>query len=114
MTTPIGTAALAASTVVNADVTGIDKVGVFTTAQSLITFPGAVAAVTTIWKVLGAAFPELGTTNRIVPVVLAVALGTVIYLASVTKGKGWRARLGELGIALVNSFTIAAAAMGIA
>ena len=113
MTTPMGTAGPDASRVVNADVTGVDSVGVFTTAQSLVTFPGAVAAVTTVWKVLGIAVPTLGSTNKIVPVVLALLIGTLIYLSSVRKGTGWRARLGELGIALVNSFTIAAAALGI-
>lgn len=114
MTTPMGTAAQQANNVVNVDTTQADKVGVFTTAQSLVTFPGAVAAVTTIWTVLGTIRPELGSGNKTVPVVLAVAVGAIIYLTSVTQGpRGWRRRLGEVSIALVNSFTIAAAALGI-
>jgi hypothetical protein len=114
MTTPMGTSAPAANTVVNVDSANVDKVGVFTSAQSLVTFPGAVAAVTTIWKVLGVMYPALGATNKVVPVVLAVLIGTLIYLTSVTKGPGWRGQLSAFGIALVNSFTIAAAALGIA
>jgi hypothetical protein len=114
MTTPMGTAAPAASSVVNADASDVAKVGVFTTAQSLVTFPGAVAGVTTVWKVLGAVNPAWGESNRLVPVVLALLIGGLIYLSSVSKGAGWRRRLGELGIALVNSCTIAAAALGIA
>ncbi len=109
----MGTAAPAASLVVNADVKDVDKVGIFTTPQSLITFPGAAAGVTTIWKVLGEVDPRWGEA-RLVPVVLALLIGLLIYLTSVTRSAGWRQRLGELGIALVNSFTIAAAALGIA
>jgi hypothetical protein len=114
MTTPMGTSATAASPVVNADVSTLDKVGVFTTPQSLITFPGATAAVTTVWKVLGVVNPEWGEVNKIVPVVLAMLIGLLIFLTSVTKSAGWRQRLGEFGIAIVNSATIAAASLGIA
>jgi hypothetical protein len=113
MTTPMGTPAPVANSMVNADTSSVDKVGVFTTGQSALTFPGSVAAVTTIWEVLGSMSPSLGETNRVVPVVLAVAIGAIIYLTSVTKGRGWRQQLGSMGIALVNSFTIAAAALGI-
>jgi hypothetical protein len=113
MTTPMGTEASTANKVVNADVVDLDKVGVFTTAQSGITFPGATAAVTTIWKVLGNVSPGLGETNRTVPVVLALIIGLVIFVTSVTKGSGWKQRIPGLLIAFFNSATIAAAALGI-
>jgi hypothetical protein len=109
MGTPAGTA----NTVVNVDTTNSDKVGVFTTAQSLITFPGAVAAVTTVWKVIGIAYPPFGTNNKIVPIVLSLVVGMLIYLLSVTQGITWRERLSGLGIAIINSMTIAAAVLGI-
>jgi hypothetical protein len=113
MTTPTGKPAPSANTVVNVDSTDASRVGVFTTPQSLVTFPGAVAAVTTIWKVLGAVSPSLGEQNRTVPIVLALLVGGLIYLTSVTKGTTWREKLAGLAIAVVNSATIAAAALGI-
>lgn len=112
MTTPMGKPAPAANSVVNVDTANISKFGVFTTPQSLVTFPGAVAAVTTIWKVLGAMDPSLGE-NKTVPIVLSLAIGTIIYLISVTKGTTRREKLAGFSIAVVNSATIAAAALGI-
>jgi hypothetical protein len=113
MTTPAGTRDTEANRMVNADTADVDKIGVFTTAQSALTFPGSVAAVSTIWQVLGSMDPDLGSTNKTVPVVLSLAVGGIIYLTSVTKGAGWRQRLASIGIVIVNSFTIAAAALGI-
>lgn len=113
-TTPTGTAAGKANKLVNIDTTKVDNVGVFTTAQSLVTFPGAVAAVTTIWNVLSQVSPaKLGKDNEWVPVILSLAIGLFIFLLSVTKGASWKEKLSGLGIALINSFTIAAAALGI-
>jgi hypothetical protein len=113
MATRMGTPSPDANSMVNVNTANVDKVGVFTTAQSLVTFPGAVAAVTTIWKVLGTMYEPLGTTNKIIPVVLALIVGFIIYLTSVTKAATWREKLAEFGIAIVNSFTIAAAALGL-
>jgi hypothetical protein len=101
MTTPRGTPAPEANSIVNVDTADVDKVGVFTTPQSALTFPGSVAAVTTIWQVLGSMNPSL-ETNKVVPVV-----------TSVSKATGWRQQLASIGITVVNSFTIAAAALGI-
>jgi hypothetical protein len=108
MGTPAGTA----NAVVNVDTTKTDKVGVFTTAQSLITFPGAVAAVTTVWKVIGTVHPPYATNNKVV-VVLSLVVGLLIYLLSVTQDSTWKERLASLGIAIINSMTIAAAVLGI-
>jgi hypothetical protein len=112
MTTPRGTPAPEANSIVNVDTADVDKVGVFTTPQSALTFPGSVAAVTTIWQVLGSMNPSL-ETNKVVPVVLALGIGAIIYLTSVSKATGWRQQLASIGITVVNSFTIAAAALGI-
>lgn len=114
MSTPIGTPSATANSVVNATTANTgDKVGVFTTAQSLVTFSGATAAVTTIWKVLGKVYEPFGPKNTLVPVVLALIIGIIIYLLSVTKGTGMKDKLTGFVIAIINSFTIAAAALGI-
>ena len=47
------------------------------------------------------------------PVILALIIGIIIYLLSVTEGKGWKDKLTGFVIAIINSFTIAAAALGI-
>lgn len=114
MSTPMGTPSNTANNVVNVSTPNdVAKVGVFTTSQSLVTFSGATAAVTTIWKVLGTISERLGPTNKLVPVVLALAIGIIIFLLSVTDGARWKDTLSGFAIALVNSFTIAAAALGI-
>jgi hypothetical protein len=112
-TTPTGTSAGKANKLVNIDTTEVNNVGVFTTAQSLVTFPGAVASVTTIWNVLSRVSPTLGKENEWVPIGLSLAIGLFIFLLSVTKGATWKEKLSGFGIALINSFTIAAAALGI-
>jgi hypothetical protein len=115
MSTPLGKPSANATNLVNAPTlpNNDDKVGVFTTAQSLVTFSGATAAVTTIWKVVGQVDPRFGPTNKIVPVGLALAIGIIIFLMSVTKSAGWKSTLTGFAIAIINSFTIAAAALGI-
>jgi hypothetical protein len=109
----MGTSAETASSLVNVDTSHANKVGVFTTAQSLITFPGAVAAVTTIWNVLDTVYPPLGKGQKLVPLVLSLVIGLFIFLTSVTAGTSWKERLSGFGVAIANSFTIAAAALGI-
>jgi hypothetical protein len=114
LATPTGTPAARANALVNINTANVDNVGVFTTAQSLTTFPGAVAAVTTIWLVLGKVRPEAwGKDSIAIPIVLSLAIGLFIYLLSVTRGATWKEKLSGFAIALVNSFTIAAAALGI-
>ncbi|HYP29655.1 MAG TPA: hypothetical protein VE262_23280 [Blastocatellia bacterium] len=110
--TPMGVPASTANSLVNVNTANTDKVGVFTTAQSLVTFSGAVAAVTTIWNVLGTVYTPLETAKW-VPVVLALLIGLFIYMTSVTQDQTWKDKLSSLGVAVVNSFTIAAAALGI-
>jgi hypothetical protein len=97
---------------VNADTAEVDQIGVFITGQTFLTFPGAVAAVTTIWQITGKIYPPFAD-NNLVPVAIAFLVGLVIYLASVKKAETRSQRLSEIGIAIVNTFMIAAAVMGI-
>ncbi len=84
-TTPVGTPAATANSVVNASTApGADKVGVFTSPQSLVTFPVATAAVTTIWQVLGRIHKPLGDNNEWVPFIVALLVGALIYM----RGRG--------------------------
>lgn len=87
------------------------QVGVFVTAQSLVTFPVATAAVTTMWRVLISI--ESSLSHRIVPFLLALLIGGLIYMMSVTNATTFKEKFTGAGIALINSFTIAAAALGI-
>ena len=116
-TTPLGATSEEANSLVNAP-TGNDgdKVAVFTTPQSLATFPGATAIVTIIWNVLAQAFPSLEseTGNRVLStLIIAFIISLVIYLNSVAKRNNWRKTISEILIALINSFVIAAAVLGI-
>ena len=91
---------------------GETKVGLFTTPQALLTFPGSTAAVTTINQVIVRVFGEIGS-QEIIIFVLSLGVGFVIYLSTKTSGVTSGAKWMERGVALVNSFMIAAAALGI-
>ena len=103
-----------ANAVVNATPSaGSPQIGIFTTPQSLVTFPVATAAVTTIWKVLGSVHPPFNSDNKLVPLIVALVIGLLIYLATVSQGASLKQKLVEAGVAIINTFTIAAAALGI-
>lgn len=91
---------------------GASQVGVFVSVQSVVTFPVATAAVTTIWGVLGTVQPSWNN-NRIVPLIIALVIGLLIYIATVSHGTGIRQKILEAGVAIINTFTIAAAALGV-
>lgn len=91
---------------------GGGQVGVFVTLQSVVTFPVATAAVTTIWKVLGTVQPSWNS-SKLVPLIIALVIGLLIYLATVSHGTDFRQKILEAGVAFINTFTIAAAALGI-
>lgn len=113
MATPAVNVVPSANEVVNASpALTSGQVGIFTTPQSLVTFPVATAAVTTIWKVSGNVYPPLDT-NKLMPFFIALAIGFLIYLASVSRGATLRQKIIEAGVAIINTFTIAAAALGI-
>lgn len=89
-----------------------DRLGVFTSPQSLTTFAGASAVVSVVWGVLGSVFPDWGGSKAaLLGVVLLV--GALIYLISEPPGGTWRDRLVGLGVAVINSFLLAAAALGL-
>ncbi len=89
-----------------------NRVGVFIAPQSLTTFAGASAAVNVIWRVLGSTFPAWGGENATL-LVIALLVGTLVYLISENPGASGQERLVGIGVAIVNSFLLAAAALGI-
>ncbi len=91
---------------------GGKQVGVFTTTQSLLTFSGSTAAVTTIWSVIGKIYPSVANKMWL-PLVISFAMGLIIYIGTVSNTTDWRQKITEAVVALVNTFTIAAAALGI-
>jgi hypothetical protein len=95
---------------VSADAKG--TVGVFTTAQSFVTFPVAASLVTIVWKVLARVQPGWAQ-GEIVALVIALIIGMVIYSMSVVKGETLKEKAIGFVIALFNSFTLAATALGI-
>jgi len=86
-------------------------VGVITAQQSAITFAGAPAAVTVVWKVLGLAIPAVAT-SKVFPIALSLAVGMLIYWQSATFTSRRDKVLGFV-FAFINSFAIAAATLGI-
>lgn len=84
---------------------------VTTTPEATLTFAGAPAAVTVIWKVLSVAFPSLAASLWL-PICLSLIIGVLIYLQGrppVSLGNSW----SGLVFAVINSFTIAATVLGI-
>lgn len=80
--------------------------------QSVITFAGAPAAVTIVVKVLGAAVDGLGTSKPLI-VGLSLLVGMVIYWSTAPSGQTPKDKVAGVVFALINSFAIAAAALGI-
>lgn len=89
------------------------SVGVITAQQSVITFAGAPAAVTLMWKVLALAIPSLASA-KLLAVGLSLAVGMLIYWQSAPVTGIRREKISGFLFALINSFAIAAAALGIA
>ena len=87
-------------------------VPVFTSGQTVITFPAASGLISITWKVLGNVNPSFAT-NKYIPLGLALLIGMLIYLQSRTKGLTLQAKLTEGLFAILNSFTLAATALGI-
>ena len=80
--------------------------------QSALTFAGAPAAVTIVVKVLGAAVPGLGESKALL-VGLSLLVGLVIYWSTAATGRTTKDKVLGVFFALLNSFAIAAAALGI-
>lgn len=89
-----------------------DTIGVFLTPQSLVTFPVASVVLIVMWRVLIVVFPEWGT-SKLVPFIGAFVLGVFIYYISLPENPPRRLKIIGAGIALLNSFFLAASALGI-
>lgn len=87
------------------------SLGIITAQQSVITFTGAPAAVTVMWKVLGLAIPAVAN-SKLFPIALSLIVGMLIYWQSATFMTKKDKVLGFV-FALINSFTIAATTLGI-
>jgi hypothetical protein len=77
-----------------------------------VAFPVAAAAVTAITRVLQAVFPKLGASN--VPLFLvSLAIGLFVFYISLNPQGSRRESVQGFGIAMINSFFLAASALGI-
>jgi len=88
------------------------SVGVFITRQSLLTFPVASTAVIVVSKVLHLVFPALGSPGT--PFFVSLIVGLFIYYISLSTSPTRRDKFEGFGIAILNSFWLAASALGIA
>jgi len=114
-TTVLGTTDARANVLVNANTAGTDKLGVFTSSQSLVTFPGATAAVSVVWSVLKKVDGDTAWAEaEMIALLLSIVVGILFYLTSVQPGGKWRDHLMGGSVALVNSFMITAAVIGAA
>jgi hypothetical protein len=84
---------------------------VVTTQEATLTFAAAPAAVNIVWNVLAATFAQVAHWTWF-PMVLSLIVGMAIYYLSPSSGTG-RQKVIAFFFALVNSFTIAATALGI-
>jgi hypothetical protein len=103
---PVGAPAAASTSTLPA------AVGVISAQQSAITFAGAPAAVTLLWKVLGAIEPSWGS-SKLLAVTLSLFVGMLIYWQSAPVDGTKKEKFTGFVFALINSFAIAAAALGI-
>ena len=96
---------------VRTDKAPVVAVGVITGPQATLTFTGAPIAVTLVWKVLAVAFPALARA-MLMPIALSLLVGMLIYWQS-ARATTTRERVTGFVLALINSFAIAAATLGI-
>lgn len=96
---------------VRADSASEGAVGVITGPQATLTFTGAPIAVTLVWQVLGVGVPALAR-QTLVPIGLSLVVGMLIYWQS-ARTATTRERVTGLVLAIINSFAIAAATLGI-
>lgn len=94
---------------------GKDAVGVINSQQGVITFAGAPTAVFVVWSVLRAVSDAAWLNGRVFPVALSVIVGMLIYWSSAPANPdgGMKAKVLGFIFALINSFTIAATAIGV-
>ena len=81
--------------------------------QATLTFAGAPATVTIVVKVLSIAFPSLSNNSQPLMVGLSLLVGLLIYWGTAPSGQTTKAKILGVVFALINSFVIAAATLGI-
>ena len=86
--------------------------GVINAPQSALTFAGAPALVTVVVKVLGAMNPAWGQSVPLL-VTLSLLVGMLIYWNSNSTARTPREKVLSFSFALLNSFAIAAASLGL-
>ncbi|HEX8620977.1 MAG TPA: hypothetical protein VF718_03330 [Allosphingosinicella sp.] len=95
--------------------TKVEREGAFVTPQSLVSFAGATAAVTAVWKGLGIVRPDWGQ-SPVVALTISALVGLAIYLIGETDPAApaatTRQRLISGLIAIINTFVIFSAAVG--
>lgn len=88
------------------------KKGAFVTAAALASFPVASGVVTILWKVValsGVDFLE----GRGGIALAALLVGFVLWATTSSANGSWRVHAGEIGIAVINTALLFAAAVGI-
>ena len=86
--------------------------GVINAPQSALTFAGAPALVTVVVKVLGAMNPAWGQSVPLL-VMLSLVVGMLIYWNSNSNASTPKEKVLSFSFALLNSFAIAAATLGL-
>jgi hypothetical protein len=89
-----------------------NAIRLFTTTESGLTFPVASGLVTLIWQVIGGVFPSWGK-KAVVALVIALLLGMLIWVVSINKDQSKKDMFIGAAIAILNSFSLAATALGI-
>ncbi len=89
-----------------------ESIGVITTGQSVITFAGAPAAITMLWKVIGAVQPSLANYKWL-PLIASILVGMLIYWQSADVAGTAKQKVVGFGFALINSFAIAFTVLGL-
>ena len=90
----------------------LQATGVFVTPQSLVSFPVASSVVTIIWQVLGQMDARFAG-NAAVALVISLVVGLFIYFITMSPQGTTQEKTAQFGIAVVNSFVLAATALGI-
>ncbi len=83
-------------------------INTFVTPTSLINFPIASAAVRIVCDILGVV-----KSNFVLPLAVAFVLGMLFYISTDDRGKTPKDRTIRLGVAVINCFFLAVAAVGI-
>ncbi len=89
-----------------------DRTPVFVSQQALVTFPVASAIVVTLWKVAGT-FNTAWATDRFVALLIALAIGALIYAIGFNGKLGRREQAVAIAIGVINSLFLYAAAIGV-